>query len=222
MQTRTYTERSNARRAARAAGLDPDTAVITCEDGFEVCFEPRDQHEPQADNSNGHTFVDKQRVVDASDPTEAGVVVRAGPEQSEVRGDDGKTRVVSNDRIKPAATDDGLDIPEFCKLSPAQRRESWIKNPPLAAAAKPKETTPMPKSKTKTPKGPSGSDKNATLLKMLAGKGSTVEQMTKALDWLPHTLRARISRLAKPKSKGGDGLKIERERVDGVTSYRIA
>ena len=46
--------------------------------------------------------------------------------------------------------------------------------------------------------------------------GATVEHMAKTLGWLPHTLRAALSRL-----KTVQSLKIERERVDGVTSYRI-
>lgn len=75
----------------------------------------------------------------------------------------------------------------------------------------------MTKTKAKKPKGATGTDKTATLLKMLSGRGATVEQLTKALDWLPHTLRARISRLPKDDKK----IKIARERVEGVTSYRI-
>ena len=47
--------------------------------------------------------------------------------------------------------------------------------------------------------------------------GATAEHMAKTLGWLPHTLRAALSRL-----KTKEGLKIERERVDGTTSYRIA
>lgn len=65
-------------------------------------------------------------------------------------------------------------------------------------------------------------DKNEKLMKMLAGSGSTVEQLTSALGWLPHTLRARLSHLNKPKSKGGEGAPLIRERINGVTSYRLA
>lgn len=171
MQTRTYSEKSNARRAARAAGLDPDTAVKLCDEGFEVTFP-----------------------------------------------DHGTTTVAA----KPEEPLDG--IPEFCKIPQEERNASWITNPPQrSVAAQLKEIT-MPKAKAKPEKkdrGATGSEKNATLLKMLK-TGATVDQLTTALEWLPHTLRARISRLAKPKSKGGEGLKIERTREDKVTSYRIA
>ena len=59
--------------------------------------------------------------------------------------------------------------------------------------------------------------KSEAVLAMLAGEGSTIEAMTKKLGWQPHTLRAFLSRLAKTA-----GLKIERSRAEGVTSYRIA
>lgn len=54
--------------------------------------------------------------------------------------------------------------------------------------------------------------KGAEPLAMLAGKGATNAELCEALGWQPHTLRAAISRV-----KG----KVERSRVDGVTSYRI-
>jgi hypothetical protein len=54
--------------------------------------------------------------------------------------------------------------------------------------------------------------KGAQLLAMLAGKGATSTELCKSLGWQPHTLRAAISRV-----QG----KVERSRVDGVTSYRL-
>ena len=58
---------------------------------------------------------------------------------------------------------------------------------------------------------PKAGTKGAQLLAML-GKGATSVELCKALGWQPHTLRAAISRV-----QG----KVERTRVDGVTSYRI-
>jgi hypothetical protein len=52
------------------------------------------------------------------------------------------------------------------------------------------------------------------MLSAMLTKGATVEQLTEALGWLPHTLRAALSRHP-AKSK------IERTRIDGVTSYRL-
>lgn len=190
MQVRTYTERSNARRAARAAGIDP-ALVFATEDGF--TFPPPGGEDETPLKEAIDIAVDR----DIS-PTEF-------------------TQIAEN-------VADSLDISDYLKLSAEQRRAGWERNPPKIASVKP-ETASMAKSKTtkrKKAEKASGADKNATLLKMLAGKGSTVQALTKTLGWLPHTLRARISRLGKAKSKGGDGLKIERTREDGVTSYRIA
>lgn len=169
MEIRTYSDRSNARRAARSRGLDPDSHIFPCEEGFEV------------------------RFAEAAETALASVK-------------------------RPI---DGLDIPEFLKRPPMTEDEKAQLDAKTRRASNPQREIVMPKTKPKPAPTPKG-DKNATLLQMLSGKGATVEQLTKSLEWLPHTLRARISRLGKPKSKGGEGLKIERSRTDGVTSYRIA
>ena len=53
----------------------------------------------------------------------------------------------------------------------------------------------------------------ALVLKEMLTEGATVSAMCAALGWQAHTLRARIST---------SGLKVERTRADGVTSYKIA
>lgn len=116
---------------------------------------------------------------------------------------------------------DDLDIPAGLKLTPEQRREGWDKNPPKAAPARETITMTKKAKKQSKTKGAAGAEKTETLLKML-GKGATVDALCKATGWLPHTLRARLSTLAKSKKDGGIGLKLERERVDGVTTYRAA
>lgn len=74
------------------------------------------------------------------------------------------------------------------------------------------------KGKTTKAAGATG-DKTAAMLKLLGRKnGATVDELTEALGWLPHTLRARISTLQRDDKK----IKIERTRVDGVTSYKLA
>jgi Protein of unknown function (DUF3489) len=57
--------------------------------------------------------------------------------------------------------------------------------------------------------------KRAQLVTMLK-QGATVDALTKSLGWLPHTLRAAICGLNKA------GTKVERERVEGITSYKIS
>ena len=47
-------------------------------------------------------------------------------------------------------------------------------------------------------------------------KGATIEKIIEALGWLPHTVRAALTRLRQ------QGFQIERVREDGVSRYRIA
>jgi hypothetical protein len=83
------------------------------------------------------------------------------------------------------------------------------------AAKKPAKKTvakaAKPKAKAKAPATAKGPTKLAQLQAMLAGEGSTNTDLCKALGWQPHTLRAAISRLGN----------VARERVDGVTTYRV-
>lgn len=179
MQVRTYTERSNARRAAKAAGVDP-ALVFATDDGFTFPA-PAEEAAPK---NGGHDQVDTK--ADAGD-------------------------IPAFLRRDPLTPEQEAELREKTRRATSPEREIIVrKTMPKAKAAE-----------SKTAKG-KGGDKNAMLLKMLSGKGSSVEAMTKALDWLPHTLRARISRLNKPKRKGGEGFKIDRTRVDGITNYRIS
>jgi Protein of unknown function (DUF3489) len=73
--------------------------------------------------------------------------------------------------------------------------------------AKGNKTGPVPRGRTGT--------KKEQLVTMLR-QGATVEALTKALTWQPHTLRAAISGLNKA------GMKVERERAEGITSYKIS
>jgi hypothetical protein len=71
------------------------------------------------------------------------------------------------------------------------------------------------KKKAVTARSKRSGTKTEQLMGLLAGPGSTVEAMCKALGWQAHTLRAALTRLP-------DGKKATRERTDGVTSYRLA
>lgn len=140
---KTYTNKSNARRAAVKAGLDPNTAVFA---------------------KAGAYIVKQPSAVKGRDPDAA---------------------------LTKAVTD-------------------VIGYPPVNAPKAIRKTSAAEK-KPRT-------DKTALVISMLNGNGATVDELTKATDWLPHTLRARLAGLGKPPHS----LKIARERKDGVTSYRIA
>lgn len=113
--------------------------------------------------------------------------------------------------------------------APAKSKESTMRKPAAtktATKAKAKTAAKSTARRKLSPSQPraaseSGPNKSEQLIVMLKGKGSTVPELCKKLGWLPHTLRARLSRLMAPKKDGGDGLKLERERADGVTTYRL-
>ncbi len=73
-----------------------------------------------------------------------------------------------------------------------------------------------PKGKT-SPAAVRPGTKQALLIDLLKRKkGATIETIVDTLDWLPHTVRAALTRLRQ------QGFQIERVREDGVNRYRIA
>ncbi len=83
------------------------------------------------------------------------------------------------------------------------------------ANAKPKTATPSaPAAVTAAPAVP---NKTATVIAMLQRKeGSALGDLVAATGWLPHTTRAALTGLRKK------GHVIEKTKVDGTTTYRIA
>ena len=89
----------------------------------------------------------------------------------------------------------------------AKKRSRRVVQKPTAATPKGK------KSQTAARQG----TKQALLIHLLKRKkGATIEAIVETLDWLPHTVRAALTRLRQK------GLAIERVRQDGVSRYRIA
>ncbi len=81
-------------------------------------------------------------------------------------------------------------------------------------AQKPTAATPKGK-KSQTAARPG--TKQALLINLLKRKkGTTIKAIVETLDWLPHTVRAALTRLRQ------QGFRIERVREDGVSRYRIA
>ncbi len=92
------------------------------------------------------------------------------------------------------------------KAPPKQRRRR----------AEPKLSGSKPKGRTSPPAVRPGT-KQALLIDLLKRKkGTTIEAIVETLGWLPHTVRAALTRLRQ------QGFRIERVREDGVSRYRIA
>ena len=84
-------------------------------------------------------------------------------------------------------------------------RTKQIEVPPGAPAAQAVDT-PLPVRKTKL----------SLLLGLISReKGATLEELTSATEWLPHTARAAITGLRKR------GHEVRCERVDGVSRYLV-
>ena len=82
------------------------------------------------------------------------------------------------------------------------------------AARKASESSP--KGRT-SPAAARPGTKQALLVDLLKRKkGATIEAIVATLDWLPHTVRAALTRLRQ------QGVQIERVREDGTSRYRIA
>lgn len=96
---------------------------------------------------------------------------------------------------------------------PAAKRITKATKAKTAKATKTRATKTAKAAKAAANGEPKAGTKLALLTEMVSRKsGATSTELCEALGWLPHTLRAAISRL-RPKP--------EHARVDGVTSYRV-
>ncbi len=122
--------------------------------------------------------------------------------------DDGRTALVINDTGLQAI---GVEVDRktskqspSTKPRPKQRRR---RAEPKPSGAKPKGGTPPPAVRPGT--------KQALMIDLLKRKkGATIETIVETLGWLPHTVRAALTRLRQ------QGFRIERVREDGVSQGR--
>ncbi len=97
------------------------------------------------------------------------------------------------------------------------KQSSSTKAPPKQRSrrAEPKPSGAKPQGRTSPPAVRPGT-KQALLIDLLKRKkGATIEAIVETLGWLPHTVRAALTRLRQ------QGFRIERVREDGVSRYRI-
>ncbi len=107
----------------------------------------------------------------------------------------------------------GVDAVEKTSKQPRSTK-TRVKKPRGGIVQKPITATPKGK-KSQTAVRPG--TKQALLINLLKRKkGTTIEAIVAATGWLPHTVRAALTRLRQ------QGFRIERVREDGVSRYRIA
>jgi hypothetical protein len=64
---------------------------------------------------------------------------------------------------------------------------------------------------------PRGGSKQALLCDLMRSEaGASLQELTSATNWQPHTVRAALTGLRKR------GLEVAKEKVDGLTRYRLA
>ena len=121
-------------------------------------------------------------------------------------------------RMMLVITDAGLQALDGEPAGESSKQPS----PTKTRAKKPRRRT-VQKPITATPKGKKSQTtarqgtKQALLINLLKRKkGATMEAIVETLGWLPHTVRAALTRLRQ------QGFRIERVREDGVSRYRIA
>ena len=126
-------------------------------------------------------------------------------------GEDGRRMmlVITDTGLRAIGVDAGEKTSK--KPTPTKMR---AKKPRGRAVQKPTAATPKgKKSQTVARQG----TKQALLIDLLKRKkGATIEAIVETLGWLPHTVRAALTRLRQ------QGFQIERVREDGVSRYRIA
>lgn len=100
--------------------------------------------------------------------------------------------------------------------APKAAKPACQKSPRAAKPPKPPKATKEPKANKPPRAKREGDPKRDRLMAMLAD-WTPIGDLMSAFGWLPHTTRSAISTGAKAL-----GVTIERQRVDGVTSYRVA
>ncbi len=126
-------------------------------------------------------------------------------------GEDGR-------RMMLVITDAGLQAidGEPAEESSKQPRSTKTRAKKRRGGTVQKPITATPKGKKPQTTARQGT-KQALLIDLLKRKkGATVEAIVETLGWLPHTVRAALTRLRQ------QGFRIERVREDGVSRYRIA
>ncbi len=121
-------------------------------------------------------------------------------------------------RTALAITDTGLQAIGVDVDRKTSKQSSSTKAQPKQRSrrAEPKPSGSKPKGGT-SPAAVRPGTKQALLIDLLKRKkGATIKAIVKTLRWLPHTVRAALTRLRQ------QGFRIKRVREDGVSRYRIA
>jgi Protein of unknown function (DUF3489) len=224
MQSRIFSVKSNAARAAKPYGIKRDD-LIAVSGGW--CFNIPSETAPQSPTEPATAAVETTATevaanveTPASEPA-AQAATPAGWDKVETSTEDepfewaGVDYMVVNG-VKPVELVEQAGEP--IEVAPAKAKVERKRSRKSPSADKPESrrapTKPAAKSKTGNQAPKEG--KGASLIAALKKGWQPVPELLKTTGWLPHTLRGYITRTAK-----AEGWTLERDRVEGVTRYRI-
>lgn len=189
--------KSNARRAARAAGIDPEL-VTACAGGFHYPLPAPKPAEPASWHKGKGGFAKAQAAAEAQAKKSG---LKAGAFRLVVSFVHGEPEYGFIPAHAPSnyANATGTEKPQ-----------------PQERPAKAAKTAKGKGDKKPRAKNGEGQNKQQQVRDMiLRPEGATMPEITQATGWLPHTARARISGIVE-----AEGLAIERTRLLGVTTYK--
>ncbi len=126
----------------------------------------------------------------------------------ETRGGGRTALVIADAGLQAIGVDVDRKTSKQSSSTKARPKQRSRRAEPKPSGSKPKGGTPPPAVRPGT--------KQALLIDLLTRKkGATIEAIVETLGWLPHTIRAALTRLRQ------QGFRIERVREDGVSRYRI-
>jgi hypothetical protein len=217
-QPHVHSIKSNARREARKAGLDPDICVKPSGDGW-IVMRPHAKAPTKAEQrktkraATAKTAKPAEKPAPRAFPTYAGA--RAAATTTAMRsGLAPETFVVV--ALPQGRAEAYADAYGFLPATDTADYVVVTKDTPRAEKPKPAPRTKTDRTKHtgNKPRDAGGAKGDTVLAMLLNPNGAAMPDICKATDWLPHTARARISGLAL-KHK----LTIERKRLMGVTWY---
>jgi Protein of unknown function (DUF3489) len=209
MQSQIFGAKSNAARAAKRYGIKRDDLIAVSGGWY---FELPDEAATQSPTEPATEAIDGAHLVT---PTNGATPISepAVPADEPLEWGGVDYMVVTG--VKP------IDLGELVGetvAAPAKPKAKRQRKPKVAERRQPAKSPGADKrAATDKPKNQAPKEgKGAAMLADLKERWIPVPELLEFTGWLPHTLRGYISRTAK-----AEGWTLERDKVDGVTCYRI-
>ena len=204
MRSKTYNVKSNAARAAAKYGIKRDE-LIAVSGGW--LFNIPSDTAPQSPTEPATAAVDGA-ATDVPANGEALTSAPAAPADEPIEWGGYDYMVVNGEKAAELVEQAGEPI-EVAPAKPKRQRKPKAEKPKADKPAK-------PAAKGKTDNRAPKEGKGSSLLAAVKADWQPVPKLLEMTGWLPHTLRGYLSRTVK-----AEGWTLDRDKVDGVTRYRI-